>query len=468
MDKHGSWLLAGALVLLSGCTLMPKYDQPQMPVPTAWSRDAAETHTVSTTNAPGAAEIPWQSFYNDAQLQSVMTLAWTNNRDLVVAALTVEKTRAMYRIQRADLLPTLNAVGYGTRQEVFANVAAFDEKVDLEYYSVGLGISSYELDLFGRIRSLKERALEEYLGSEQAQRSLQIALLAEIAGAYLNLAADHELLQLAQDTWASQKMTYELIMRRVEVGDASELELYQAQTRVDAARVDIAKYTGLVALDENTLNLLVGTQVPEELLPRELGSIALLKNISVGLPSQVLQRRPDVLQAESRLRAANADIGAARAAFFPSITLSTSIGTMDGQLSGLFKGGSGVWNFTPQITVPIFNTGRNTANLDAAKAGRAICLAQYEKAIQTAFKEVANALAQRGSILDQLAAQESLVAATAASYSLSDARYRNGIDGYLTVLDSQRSLYGAQQALIAARLAQLANLVTLYKVLGGG
>ena len=319
--------------------------------------------------------------------------------------------------------------------------------------------------MFGRIRSLKARALEQYLATEQARHGLQISLVAEVAGAYLNLAANRDLLRLAQETLESQESTYELIQRRFELGDSSDLDARQAQTRVDAARVDIAKYTGLTALYENALNLLAGTTLPAELLPRELTA---LKDIRAGLPSEVLQRRPDILQAENQLKAANANIGAARAAFFPSIILTGSYGTMDDQLAGLFKGGSAVWAFTPQITLPIFTAGKNIANLDAAKADRDICVAQYEKAIQTAFREVADALAQRGTLLDQLEAQESLEEAATASYLLSDARYRNGIDGYLVVLDSQRSLYAARQGLIAIRLARLANLVTLYKVLGGG
>jgi len=467
MNKCIFLLLVGMVAFMDGCTLAPKYARPQAPVPTSWP-SAPAYKAASATNGPGAADIPWRDFFTNAQLQKVIELALNNNRDLRVAALTIEKTKAAYRIQRADLLPTVNAVGYGTKQQVFANIATFEESVQLEYYTVNVGFSSYELDLFGRIRSLKARALEQYLATEQARRSMQISLTAEIAGAYLNLAADRERLRLAQDTIDSQEATYELIQRRFELGDASDLELCQAQTRVDSARVDIAKYTGLTALDENALNLLAGTPVPEELLPRELGTITVLKDISAGLPSAVLQRRPDILQAENQLKAANANIGAARAAFFPSIILTGSYGTMDDQLSGLFKGGSAVWAFTPQITLPIFDTGRNMANLGAVKAERDICVAQYEKAIQTAFREVADALVQRGTLLDQLEAQESLVDATAATYWLSDARYRNGIDGYLVLLDSQRSLYGAQQGLIAIRLARLANLVTLYKVLGGG
>ena len=468
MNKYMSLLLVGIVAAMGGCTMAPKYARPQAPVPGAWPTSAAYKAANAGTNGPSATDIPWREFFTEARLQKVIELALANNRNLRVAALTIEKTRAAYRIQRADLLPTLNAVGYGTRQNVFANFASLEEKVDLEYYSVNLGFSSYELDLFGRIRSLKKRALEQYLATEQARRSMQISLMAEITGAYLNLAADRERLRLARDTHDSQEATYELIQQRFEIGAASDLELRQAQTRVDSARVDIAKYTGLTALDENTLNLLAGTPVPEELLPRELGAVTMLKDLSAGLPSAVLQRRPDILQAENQLKAANANIGAARAAFFPSIILTGSYGTMDDQLSGLFKAGSSVWNFTPQITLPIFDTGRNFANLGAAKAEREICVAQYEKAIQAAFREVADALAQRETLLDQMEAQWSLVDATAAAYYLSDMRYRNGIDGYLAVLDSQRSLYGAQQGLISIHLARLANLVTLYKVLGGG
>ncbi len=464
---RSNFLVVIAILGLAGCstTLAPDYNRPTAPTPAAWPSGPAYKAAPANTNGPNATEIPWRDFFANSQLQKTIELALANNRDLRVAALTIEKTRAAYRIRRSDLLPTISAMGYGTKQEVFATVGNFDEPVQIEYYSVNIGFSSYELDLFGRIRSLKASALEQYLATEQARRSMQISLVAEVAGAYLSLAANRDLLRLAQDTLESQETTYELIQRRYELGDASELELRQAQTRLDAARVDIAKYTGLTAMSANALNLLAGTTVPEELLPRELTP---LKDISAGLPSEVLQHRPDIMQAENQLKAANADIGAARAAFFPSITMSGSLGTMSDQLSGLFKSGTKVWSFAPQITLPIFTAGRNMANLDAATAERDIRLANYEKTIQTAFKEVADALAQRGSLLEQMEAQESLTEASDASYRLSDARYRNGIDGYLTVLDSQRSLYGARQGLIAIRLARLTNLVTLYKVLGGG
>lgn len=458
MNKN-LWLTGIILLVASGCTMIPRYTRPAAPVPAAWPTGG--------TNQP-AAGAPWRDFYVDANLRNIIGLALTNNRDLRVASLTIEKTRAAYRLQRADLLPTINAVGYGTKQDVFANVSSFEEKVQLEYYSASLGFSAYELDFFGRIRSLKARALERYLATEQARRSAQISLMAELAGVYLNLGANRERLRLAQDTLAAQEATYEMIRQRVQAGESSELDLHQAQTRLEAARVDIAKYTGQLALDKNALDLLAGAPVPAAWLPAELGTLIAIRDISAGLPSEVLQRRPDILQAEHQLKAANANIGAARAAFFPSVMLSTSYGTMDDQLGGLFKPGSWIWSFTPQITMPIFDTGRNLANLDAAKSDRAIALAQYEQAIQAAFREVADALIQRSSLLDQLEAQESLEEASLASYGLADARYRSGIDNYLTVLDAQRSLYGAQQGLIAIRLARLTNLVTLYKVLGGG
>lgn len=468
MNKYSFLLLVGIIAGLGGCTLAPQYVRPEAPAPVAWPVGPAYKDVAANANAPAAADIPWRNFFTNDRLQKVIELGLTNNRDLRVAALTIEKARATYRIQRADLLPTVDVVGYGTKQKVYATIANSEEAVQVKYYTVKVGLSSYELDFFGRIRSLKARALEQYLATEQARRSMQISLISEIAGAYLNLAADRERLRLAQGTLDSQEATYELIQMRFELGDASDLELCQAQTGLDSARVDIAKYIGLTALDENALNLLVGTPVPQALLPCELGAISVLRDISAGLPSAVLQRRPDILQAENQLKAANANIGAARAAFFPSIILTTFYGTMDDQLSGLFKSGSSGWSFTPQITLPIFDAGRNIAGLDAAKADRDITLAQYEKAIQTAFREVADALAQRGTLLGQLEAQESLVHAAATAYNLSDTRYVNGDDSYLAVLDSQRALYGAQQDLVAMRLARLANLVTLYKVLGGG
>jgi multidrug efflux system outer membrane protein len=390
-----------------------------------------------------------------------------NNRDLRLAALNVQRARALYGIQRAELLPAVNAAGSGSIQRVPADLSLTGQEMTAEQYSVTLGISYWEIDFFGRIQSLKDRALEEYLATEQAQRSAQILLVSAVANAYLTLAADRENFKVAESTRETQKTVYDLIRRRYEVGLASELELRQAQTQVDTARGEVARYTQLAAQDENALNLLVGSPLPSDLLPMELGSVTPLKEISAGISSEVLLRRPDILAAEHRLKAANAFIGAARAAFFPRIALTTAVGTASSELSGLFKSGSGTWSFAPQIVMPIFDA-RTWSALRATKVEREIALAQYEKAIQAAFREVADALAQRGTVGDQMEAQQSLVNATAETYRLANLRYTKGIDSYLGVLDAQRSLYASQTGLIAIRLANLAYQVRLYAVLGGG
>jgi multidrug efflux system outer membrane protein len=341
--------------------------------------------------------------------------------------------------------------------------------VTLHQYTLGVGVSAWELDLFGRVRSLKEQALEQYLATGQAQRAVRISLISQVAAAWLSLAADRERLAIAGETLESQQTSFELTRSRFEAGVSSALDLNQARTSVETARVDIARYTALAAQDENALALAVGAAVPAELLPPPLSETpAAVKEVAAGLPSDVLLRRPDILQAESRLKGANAGIGAARAAFFPRIALTSSVGVGSAELSGLFGSGSGMWSFIPQVSVPIFNAGANRANLKVAEADRDIALAQYERAIQTAFREVADALAQSGTIDDQLAAQQALADAAAESHRLSRARYEQGVDSYLGVLDSQRALYAARQNLVATRLARLANLATLYKVLGGG
>ena len=467
MNKNFFLVLIGFVILPGGCTLAPKYTKPEAPIPAVWPSGAAYKDTNAAAGAPSASELRWQDFFIDTKLQQIIEMALNNNRDLRLAALNVDMARALYGIQRAELLPTANATGSASKQRSSSDLLRSGEPRTSEQYSVNLGISSWEIDFFGRIRSLKDAALQEYLATEQAHRSTQVSLVAEVANTYLTLAADRGLLKLAQETLRAQEATYKLIQRRYEVGASSELDLRQAQTRVDAARVDIARYTGIVARDENALTLLVGSPVPDGLLPTELDAVTLLQDISPGLPSEVLQHRPDILQAENQLKASNANIGAARAAFFPRIALTGTIGTASNELSGLFNSGSGTWSFAPQIIMPIFDS-RTWSALDASKVDREIILTRYEKAIQVAFREVADALAQRGTLGDQMAAQQSLMEATAESYRLSDLRYKSGIDSYLSVLDAQRSLYGAQQGLIAVRLSRLTNLVTLYKVLGGG
>lgn len=469
MNRCVFFLLLGMTLVLAGCSLAPEYTRPEAPVPADWPTGAAYQETGAMPATPPATEISWHEFFADERLQQIIDAALNNNRDLRIAALNAERARALYGIQRAELFPTLNAVGSGSKQRVPADLSGVDKKITAEQYSVDLGILSWEIDFFGRIRSLKDRALEQYLATEEARRSAQILIVSGVVNAYLALAADREALKLAETTLETQKRAYDLIKRRADVGLSSELALHQAQTQVDTARRNIAVYKQLAAQDENALNLLVGSPspVPRELLPADLDSVHPPKEISPGLSSEVLLLRPDILAAEHQLKAANAYIGAARAAFFPRISLTAAVGTASAELSGLFNSGQGTWGFAPQIVMPIFDA-RLWSAYDATKVEREIALAQYERAIQTAFREVADALAVRGTADEQVSAQQSLVDALSKTYRLSDARYTKGIDSYLGVLDAQRSLFAAQQVLIALRLGKLVNQVRLYAVLGGG
>jgi multidrug efflux system outer membrane protein len=464
-----SILTLAALAVLSGCSLAPTYERPAQPVPAAWPTGASYKQDGSAAGAKSAAEIAWRDFFADERLRKVVELALANNRDLRVSALNIERARAEYRVERSAELPTVAASGGQTATRTPRNMTGTGEAAISRSYTAGVGISAYELDFFGRVRSLTESALQTYLSTEEARRAAQISLVSEVATAYLTLAADQERLQLAQDTLKSQQVTLNLSQRRLSAGAATGLDVYSAQTSVETARADAAAYTSQVALDQNALNLLVGTTVTPDLLPSGgLDSIAPLTEVPAGLPSDVLQRRPDVLEAERSLMAANANIGAARAAFFPSISLTASAGSMSSNLSGLFKGGSGTWSFIPSINLPIFTAGANQANLTIAKVDRDIAVATYEKAVQTAFREVSDALAQRGTLDERLLSQQAQVEATGKSYRINEARYKNGADSYLTALISQRDLYAAQQNLISVRLTKLTNLVTLYQVLGGG
>lgn len=456
----------GVFLFLGGCTLAPKYTSPEAPVPADWPTGAAYKETKAVTVAPTASELTWQEFFCDEKLRKLIETALSSNRDLRLAALNVERARALYGIQRAELLPTADVLASGSRQHL-PDVYGFGRALTLETYRVDLGVTAWELDFFGRIRSLKQHALEEYLATEQARRSAQILLISSVANAYLTLAADREELTLAQTTLANQQDAYNLVKRSYDLGLAPELDLFRAQTQVDAALGDVGRFTQLAAQDENTLNLLLGDAAPGELLPARLSDVTSPREISPGVSSEILLRRPDVLQAESLLRVAHADIGAARATLFPRISLTAAVGTASSDLSGLFKSGSGTWNYAPQAAMPIFDT-RAWLALGVTKVQRQIALTQYEKAIQNAFREVADALAVRGTVDQQVSAQESLVHAVAETYRLSATRYDTGIDSYLSVLDAQRSLYAAQQGLVFLRLAKLANQVRLYAVLGGG
>jgi multidrug efflux system outer membrane protein len=461
-----------ALILtavLCGCSLMPDYRRPASPVPVVYPLSRGSD---TAPDAAPVADLPWADFFADARLRQLVNLALDNNRDLRVAVLNIEQSRAQYRIQESNSFPSVDASGSGNSSRSPADVAAFRQAGITRQYSATVGFSSYELDLFGRVRSLNAQALQQFLASDEARRSTHISLVAEVANDFLTLAADHERLKLAQRTLQSQSDSYALTQRKADLGVASDLDLRQAQTTVESARVDVARYTSQIAQDRNALTLVVGTTVPDALLPDglddALAALGSRGDLPAGLSSSLLQRRPDVLQAEHQLEAANANIGAARAAFYPRISLTANAGTTSSALSGLFKGGSGSWMFAPQISLPIFDGGSNRANLDLAKVDRDIYLAQYEKAIQTAFREVADSLAVRDTVQGQLEAQSALVGASAESYRLSEARFQRGADSYLQVLDSQRSLYAAQQNLIGTQLTRISNLVTLYKVLGGG
>ena len=454
-------------LLLTACTQIPPYTRPAAPIPATWPSGPAYPAPHADQGSAIAADLHWRDFFTDERLQHIIATALQNNRNLRLAALNVERARAMYRIQRAELLPSVAATGSGYKERVPADLSSSGQARIVEEYNLNLGVSSWEIDFFGFIRSLEQKALEEYLATEQARRSAQILLIAELARAYLSLAADRENLQLAQSTLESQQAAYNLIRRRFEVGLAPELTLRQIQTRVDAARVDVARYTGLIAQDENALNLLAGAPVSAELSMELLSKLKPPREFSPGISSELLLHRPDILQAEYLLKAANANIGAARSAFFPRIALTGAIGTASSDLSGLFSAGSGSWTFAPRIVMPIFDA-RTWAAYRVSQADQQIAITRYEGSIQAAFRDVADTLAQRGSLTDQLQAQQSLVDASTEAYRLSNARYEKGIDIYLNVLDAQRSLYAAQQGMIAIRLAALANHIRLYAVLGGG
>ncbi|HHS7810274.1 AdeC/AdeK/OprM family multidrug efflux complex outer membrane factor [Pseudomonas putida] len=448
--------------LLAGCSLIPEYQRPASPSAAQYPQGA-----VYPAPKPAAARTEdWRTLFNDPALHQLIESALVNNRDLRVAALNVEAFQAQYRIQRADLLPAVSANASESRQRMPPSVTRSKAMIN-STYAVNLSVSAYELDFFGRVRSLSEQALQTWLATEQARRSAELSLVANVANAYLTWRADQELLELTRQTLAADQQSLRLTTRNRDAGKSSALEQAQAQTSVDSSRANLARYKRQVAQDLNSLTLLVGAPVPEQLPAQPLAS-DLVQQLPAGLPSDLLQRRPDILQAEYKLKAANANIGAARAAFFPSVSLTASAGTSSRDLSGLFSAGSGAWTFQPQINLPIFNAGSLRASLDYSKLQKDVAVAEYEKSIQTAFQEVADGLAARSTYQQQLQAQRDLVQATQDYYNLAQHRYQNGVDSSLTFLDAQRSLFSSQQGLITDRLAQLVAEVNLYTALGGG
>jgi multidrug efflux system outer membrane protein len=473
-------------VLLGGCSMIPTYERPAAPVAPAYPSAGAAGGTA-------AADLPWQDFFSDARLRQLIALSLANNRDLRVAVLNIEQARAQYQIRGADGLPTVNAVVTGSRTPNAAGGIT-------SLYNAGLSVTAWELDFFGRVASLKEVALAQYLATEESRKAAQISLVASVATAWLNLLADEDLLALTRQTLTTREESMRLTKLRLDNGAASALDYRQAESLAESARVTLAQLQRQRALDENALVLLLGQPVPAGLLPAapavasslastasgpapsgtgpaasdaaaalpSLTAAAALPDVPAGLPSDLLVRRPDIRAAEQQLIAANANIGAARAAFFPRISLTVGVGTASNQLSNLFSSGTWGWTLAPQLALPIFDAGRNAAGLDAANAGRAIAVAQYEKSIQTAFREVADALAGRATLGEQLRAQQAQAAAEEERFKLSDLRYRNGVASYLDLLDAQRSLFAARQAVVQTRLLQLQNQVALYRTLGGG
>ena len=472
-------LTLAVAAVLSACTMEPHYSRPSTPVQTTWNGNAA-----GKADSASVADIGWRQFFPDPVLQRLIELALANNRDLRVAVLNVQAAQAQYRIQRADLFPSISATGLEQIERYPAGVSASSSTgassgaaattasshgETIRYYEVGVGFTSYEIDLFGKIRSLKHEALEKYFATEETQRASQLTLVAEVASAYLAILADESILKVTRDTLDSQTASYNLTRKSLDAGTSTELALRQAATTVDTARANLASYTRQEAQDRNALMILLGVPIPEDIsFATDINSENLSADVPVGIPSEVLTRRPDVLAAEHQLVAANADIGAARAAFFPSILLTAQAGTASASLSGLFKPGSGAWTFSPQINLPLFTGGSNLANLDLSKIEKNVDVAQYEKALQSAFREVDDALAARNTLDEQLVAQRALLDDSAESYRLAEMRFRNGVDSFLPVLDAQRALYSAQQAVVSLELLRLQNMATLYKALGGG
>ena len=486
MFSRKTALTFAAGLTLAGCNLAPKYVRPDLPVAPATPSGPA----YAATDAAAAivpADTAWEAFFTDERLRGVIRVALANNRDVRIAVANVAQARAQYRVQRADLFPTLGATGSATYQKspfnaigggatggatgggtgTGAGAVAGSGRFDI--YSANLGVSAWEIDLFGRIRNLTQAQQEAYFAAEENRNAAQVSLIAETATAWLAMAADQDRLKIARDTERAFGQTLKLTQDRFRIGIASELEVRQARTTYDQARSDIADATTLIAQDQNALNLLAGTTVSADLLPARMpDKTPTLENLPANLSSQVLLRRPDVAAAEHNLIAANANIGAARAAFFPNISLTAAFGTLSLGLSNLFGSGSQNWSVAPSVTQPIFDFGRNKGNLEYAKATRDAMLATYEKSVQTGFREVADALARRGTINGQLEAQTSLRDNAAGAFRLSDLRFRAGIDPFLNTLDSQRSLYTAQQSLLATRLVRDTNAVELYRALGGG
>jgi multidrug efflux system outer membrane protein len=445
-------------VVLAGCSFAPTYDRPAAPIPGSWSA-ASKASPVSVQS------LHWKDFVIDERLRSRIETALANNRDLRQTLLNVQTARAAYRVQRADQLPGLEAQASGNRQRLPADLSGTGAARVQSNYQAGVGLMAFELDLFGRMRSLSEAALMEYLATEETARSVQISLVAEVIQASLAHDSARQRQVLALRTLQARDKEWQLMSERRKTGTAGRLDEQEAQGQLELARAEVERLSRELRQAANALDWLVGDGSVQA--AADLSAAPLVQEIGAGLPSDLLELRPDIRAAEYQLRSRNASIGAARAAFFPRISLTGSYGSASAELSDLFAGGQRSWSFMPQLSLPIFDGGRNRANVQVAESNQRIALSQYEKSVQTAFKEVADVLADRAQWGERLDAQTSMVANTQKAFDLSNARFKAGVDNYLTVLDAQRSLYTAQQTLIGLRLSEQLNRVTLWKALGG-
>ncbi|MFK4446991.1 multidrug efflux system outer membrane protein [Caballeronia udeis] len=463
-------LAIATIATLTGCTLDPHYERPAAPVAStyphgdAYESTVAAQKTAADTSNTLAVDTQWRTFFRDPRMQRLIQIALDNNRDLRVAALNVAEYEAQYRITRAALAPSISASGSVTRERTLGATSVSND--------LSIGTTSWEIDFFGRLRSLKRQALENYLSTEASRQSTRISLIATVATDYLTCLSDERLLKITQDTVASDQATYDVTKRIQELGNSSLLDVRQAQNTLASAQASLASYRRAVAQDRNNLVAVLGAPIPDDLPAApafdQATATSMFAEIDAGLPSTLLTRRPDIVEAEHALKAANANVGVARAAFFPKIELTATAGASSSTLSGLFKAGTGAWTFAPTVSLPIFDYGSNKASLDVAKIEKSIEIADYESAIQTAFKEVSNALTARATYIDQVSADHDYVTSAQSYYTIAQARYKAGTDSFLTFLDAQRTLYTAQQQLASDTLSQQSNLVTLYKVLGGG
>ena len=467
-------LFGAALTLLSGCTLIPGLEDPPSPAPPLYpTGDGYDPALMNKTTAPKLSDIAWPNFFRNATVQTLIRVGLQYNRDLKTAALTIAEARAQYGIQRSDLAPDIDGGGSFTRERrprTQGGVSAGDPIT--EAYTATLGITAYEIDLFGRLRSLSRAALNQYFATEAARESVRISLIADIASTYIDFRADQALLALATETVKAQQDAYDLIRLRTKEGVASNLAPRQAETLLHRARVDRFQYINAVSRDLNALRLLLGSPREMPYLDEPVASDRFFNgfviDIPAGLPATLLTSRPDIIQAEYELRSANANIGAARAAFFPSVSLTTVGGYMAGEFSNLFEAGTKFWRFAPQVNIPIFTGGRLKNSLDLAEIRKNMAVLDYERTIETAFREVADALSAVSTYDDRVRAQADLVDATKAAARLSQMRYDAGVESYLSVLDARRALYAARQGVIRQKASEIKAKISLYKAVGGG